>query len=71
MVETFTGNKGLQIEEPLIFEQGSKDLSAVDISELQIKISVWKKVNIIPFCTEDRVEFTRKIAGKLYRLTFI
>ncbi len=36
MVETFTGNKGLQIEEPLIFEQGSKDLSAVDIGELDI-----------------------------------
>jgi glycine dehydrogenase subunit 2 len=30
---TFTGNRGLQIEEPLIFEQGQQGRSAVDLTE--------------------------------------
>ena len=30
-VRTISGNKGLQIEEPLIFEQGMKGRSGVDL----------------------------------------
>jgi glycine dehydrogenase subunit 2 len=31
--ETFTGNRGLQLEEPLIFEQGAPEKSGVDLPE--------------------------------------
>ncbi len=33
--QTFTGNKGLQIEEPLIFEIGTTETSGVDIDEAE------------------------------------
>ena len=32
---TFTGNRGLQIEEPLIFEIGRRDVTGVDFPEPQ------------------------------------
>ncbi len=32
-VETFTGNRGLQIEEPLLFEIGREDVTGVDLPE--------------------------------------
>ena len=31
--ETFTGNRGLQLEEPLLFEIGSKEQCGVDLPE--------------------------------------
>ncbi|MBN9010917.1 MAG: aminomethyl-transferring glycine dehydrogenase subunit GcvPB, partial [Rhizobiales bacterium] len=31
--KTFTGNRGLQIEEPLIFETGREDVTGVDLPE--------------------------------------
>src|SRR5262249_61781587 len=31
--ETFTGNRGLNLEEPLLFEQGSTEKSGVDVAE--------------------------------------
>ena len=31
ITNTFSGNKGLQIEEPLIFEQGAEGRTAVDL----------------------------------------
>jgi glycine dehydrogenase subunit 2 len=43
---TTTGNRGLQIEEPLIFEQGSPDKTAVDLPE--------------PPSTKDRLGGTRR-----------
>ena len=30
---TFTGNRGLQMEEPLIFEYGRPEVSGVDLAE--------------------------------------
>ena len=32
-IETYTGNRGLQLEEPLIFERGGMDRSGVDLPE--------------------------------------
>ena len=38
-VETFTGNRGLQIEEPLLFEIGRHDVTGVDLPEPPATIS--------------------------------
>ena len=34
-VKTITGNRGLQLEQPLIFEQGAQGRSGVDLAEPQ------------------------------------